>query len=299
MNENVILETYRLSKKFKNTYGVKDITFDVYKNEVFGIIGENGAGKSTVVRLLMGFLKPTQGKGKICGLNTYLESKEVKEHVSYIPGEFTLLDLKTGKEFLDYMKEVNGGDDEVANELIKMFQLDIRAYPKRMSKGMKQKMAIVACFMKQADIYILDEPTIGLDPLMRETFMELILDYKNKGKTILMCTNNYEEVTRLCDRCLILSKGEIIDLVNIKELKDGNYVNVEFSMSDEDFDNLKRYKKLKFDRNGKNIETTIKSSHLGYLYSVLSSFKVSDFSVKDFDLEDYATRKMEESINEK
>ena len=153
------------------------------KGETFGFVGTNGSGKTTTIRNIMGFIKPQKGHVSVLGQHAWEKSYEIKSHVSYIPGEIAFPDLNNGITFLKNQAELLGLKSmDYANYLIKKLQLDPSANLKRMSKGMKQKTAIVAALMSDKEILILDEPTTGLDPLMRETFIELIFEQKAKAK---------------------------------------------------------------------------------------------------------------------
>ena len=294
---NVVLSVDNLTKDFKKGRGVFDINFDIYEGEIFGIIGESGAGKSTILRILMGFLKPTNGASSIKGIDAYKDAMETKEYVSYIPGEFSLFDLKTGTDFLNFMSKLEELDDSNANELIQRFQLDVKAYPKRMSKGMKQKMSIVTAFMKDVPIYLLDEPSIGLDPLMREELINLILEYNKRGKTFLITTNDYEEVRRLCDRVLIISKGKVVDVINIKEMLNSSVSNFEFILPNKN--DLSKLNKFNISLINDVVKATIPSKQLGLFFKILSDIEVIDFRIKSFSLEEYVTSKLESSYEGK
>ena len=294
---NVVLSVDNLTKDFKKGRGVFDINFDLYEGEIFGIIGESGAGKSTILRILMGFLKPTNGASSIKGIDAYKDAMETKEYVSYVPGEFSLFDLKTGTDFLNFMSKLEELDDSNANELIQRFQLDVKAYPKRMSKGMKQKMSIVTAFMKDVPIYLLDEPSIGLDPLMREELINLILEYNKCGKTFLITTNDYEEVRRLCDRVLIISKGKVVDVINIKEMLNSSVSNFEFILPNKN--DLSKLNKFNISLIDDVVKATIPSKQLGLFFKILSDIEVIDFRIKSFSLEDYVTSKLESSYEGK
>ena len=294
---NVVLSVDNLTKDFKKGRGVFDINFDLYEGEIFGIIGESGAGKSTILRILMGFLKPTNGASSIKGIDAYKDAMETKEYVSYVLGEFSLFDLKTGTDFLNFMSKLEELDDSNANELIQRFQLDVKAYPKRMSKGMKQKMSIVTAFMKDVPIYLLDEPSIGLDPLMREELINLILEYNKRGKTFLITTNDYEEVRRLCDRVLIISKGKVVDVINIKEMLNSSVSNFEFILPNKN--DLSKLNKFNISLINDVVKATIPSKQLGLFFKILSDIEVIDFRIKSFSLEDYVTSKLESSYEGK
>ncbi len=211
-----------VNKDYGQGRGNFGVSFSVKEGEAFGIVGENGAGKTTLLRQVMGFIKPDSGKIGIYGFDAYEDSALTKPYIGYIPGEINFPDVRSGNEFLHNYGTAMGmkeGDFAYADELISRMQLDVRAYPKRMSKGMKQKTSIVAAMMLKSPILIMDEPSIGLDPLMREELLTLILEQKQRGATILMTSNTIEELERVCDKVAYMSAGKIIDVADVQEIK--------------------------------------------------------------------------------
>ncbi len=234
-----IIETIGLSKDYGGGRGDFDISFRLEAGKTLGLVGENGAGKTTLLRLLMGFIKPTGGQAYIAGHDCLLEAPEIKRFVSYIPGEINFPDLPTGRDFLKQYAKENAIPEERIGEMgaiIQALQLDISAYPRRMSKGMKQKTSIVAAFMKDGELLIMDEPTTGLDPLMRDTFLSLILEEKKRGKSVLMSSNTIEELEKVSDYVALISKGHLIDIADCAAIKnrDERDYKVEF-MSENDY----------------------------------------------------------------
>lgn len=214
-----MLEVQNLTKKFKNGKGIFDVSFSIKKGEVFGFLGPNGAGKSTTIRHIMGFMKPNSGFVKINGLDTWKKQGEVQKYVGYLPGEIAFIEGMTGKSFLDFMAEMQGiKNNTKRNELIQRFQFDAGTPIRKMSKGMKQKVGIVAAFMHDPEVIILDEPTSGLDPLMQKVFIELVLEEKAKGKTFLMSSHSFSEIERTCDCAAIIKDGAVITVKDIHEL---------------------------------------------------------------------------------
>ena len=166
-----------LTKDYGSGRGVFDINFDIYKGEMLGFVGSNGAGKTTTIRNIMGFLKPDKGNVTVYGMDSWQDAEKTKKYIGYVPGEIAFPDLKTGTEFIKSQAEFLGLKDmSYANFLIEKLQLDPSANLKRMSKGMKQKTAIVVALMADPDILILDEPTTGLDPLMIVSFLEILAE---------------------------------------------------------------------------------------------------------------------------
>ncbi|WP_059171720.1 ABC transporter ATP-binding protein [Bacillus sp. FJAT-27445] len=215
-----MLTVQNLTKKFKNGKGIFDVSFEVKKGEVFGFLGPNGAGKSTTIRHIMGFIKPDSGKVTINGLDSWEMQGEVQKYVGYLPGEIAFIEGMTGISFLHFLSEMQGMKDfSKRTELIERLQFDVETPIRKMSKGMKQKVGIVAAFMHDPEVIILDEPTSGLDPLMQKVFIELVLEEKAKGKTFLMSSHNFPEIERTCDRAAIIKDGVVMTVKDIHELQ--------------------------------------------------------------------------------
>lgn len=235
MND-IIIKTSGLTKDYGKSRGVFDIDIEVHKGEVFGFIGTNGSGKTTTIRNMMGFIKPDSGISSINGLDSWTQSADIMKNVSYVPGEIAFPALKTGTEFLKTQAKYLGVTDfEYMNHVIELLQLDPTANLKRMSKGMKQKTAIVAALMGEKEILVLDEPTTGLDPLMREAFLELIREEKQKGHTVFMSSHIFEEIEAVCDRVAMIKDGHIIATTSLYDLRHPTVKNftVEFEQASE------------------------------------------------------------------
>jgi ABC-2 type transport system ATP-binding protein len=215
-----MIEVKNLTKVYKNGKGVFNLNFSIKKGEVLGFLGPNGAGKTTTIRNLLGFIKPNKGTCKIKGLDCWKNAQEIQKYLGYIPGETAFFDEMTGFEFLEFIGKLrNLRDTTKRDELINRLELDTSIKIRRMSKGMKQKIALITAFMHDPEILILDEPTSGLDPLMQNLFIEFIKEEKQKGKTILMSSHNFEEVERTCDRVAIINNGKIVAVEEISKLK--------------------------------------------------------------------------------
>lgn len=216
-----VIELHGLTKDYGRGRGVFDLTFGVEKGEVFGFLGPNGAGKTTAIRQLMGFIRPDAGSCSIGGLDCGRQTADIQRSLGYLPGEIALMDEMTGTDFLSFIAEIKGVRDlSRAKALLNRFELDASGSIRRMSKGMKQKLGIVCAFMADPAVLILDEPTSGLDPLMQHVFIELILEEKARGKTILLSSHMFEEVERTCDRVGILKAGHLVAIETVTALKE-------------------------------------------------------------------------------
>lgn len=206
-----VIKIENLVRDYGGGNGVFGVSFHVNQGESFGFLGPNGAGKTTTIRHLMGFLQPKSGNCTINGLDCWSEREKVQARLGYIPGEISFFEDLSGAEFLKFIAEYRKiGTQNRKQELLECFELDPKNKIKKMSKGMKQKLGIIAAFMHDPDILILDEPTSGLDPLMQNRFIDLIAEEKKRGKTILMSSHIFEEVERTCDRIGIIRKGRMV-----------------------------------------------------------------------------------------
>lgn len=232
MDEVIRIEN--LTKDYGDHRGVFNLNLSIKKGEMVGFVGTNGSGKTTTIRNIMGFIKPTSGHVYVNGLEAWENSSEIVKHIGYVPGEISFPDLRTGSIFLrDQAGFLGLKDMSYANSLIEKLQLDPRANLKRMSKGMKQKTALVAALMNDADIIVLDEPTTGLDPLMRDAFIEIIKEEHKKGKTILMSSHMFNEMEATCDRVALISNGEILDVADMNKIRNRRENDFKIEFNDE------------------------------------------------------------------
>ncbi len=218
-----VIQVDRLTKDYGYGRGVFDVSLNVDEGEVFGFLGPNGAGKSTTIRHLMGFSHPDKGSTKIFGKETFGHYYEILNRVGYIPGEIALPAGLTGKEFIAMMQDLQKIKNEQAlKRVLDLFELDevtLSGETKRMSLGVKRKLAIVVAFMSDPTVLILDEPTSGLDPVMQENFIKLIHEEKERGKTILLSSHIFSEIDSTCDRIAIIKDGKIASEFVADDLK--------------------------------------------------------------------------------
>lgn len=210
-----IIKIDHLTKDYGEGRGIFDFNFSIKKGEIYGLVGTNGSGKTTTMRLLCGFLSPDSGYAEINGLNCRRNSDKIMKVTGYVPGEIDFPDVGSGTSFLKMQAQYLGVKDMTyTEELIDRFKIDTSAPLKRMSKGMKQKMALVAAFMAKPDILLLDEPSTGLDPVMRDALIELILEQKDRGATVFMSSHIFKELEDTCDKVTFIHNGKMIDTIS-------------------------------------------------------------------------------------
>ena len=282
-----IIEVAKVTKDYGNQKGVFDINFKIDKGEVVGYLGPNGAGKTTTIRQLMGFIKSDQGQIKVFDLDSFSQADEIQKRLGYLPGECAFMDEMSGNEFISFiaaMKDIK--DKSRIQSLMQHFELDGKGKIRKMSKGMKQKVAIVCAFMQDCDVYVLDEPTSGLDPLMQSRFIELILEEKAKGKTILMSSHLFEEVEKCCDRAIIIKEGRIVCDRSMDELtkQKRKTFEVTFKNENEGKEFAKKYEKGNY-KDGV-LTLSLYSEAINAFVKDIANYEIVDMNVETPTLED-------------
>lgn len=284
-----VIEIKDLTKDYGNNQGIFNINLNIEQGEMIGFVGTNGSGKTTTIRNIIGFIKPTSGQVLVNNKSSWEHASEIVKDIGYVPGEIAFPDLKTGIDFLKCQAEfLNMKNMDYANELIERLQLDPRANLKRMSKGMKQKTALVAALMNDAPIIILDEPTTGLDPLMRVTFLDIIKEEHKKGKTIFMSSHMFEELETTCDRVALINDGHIIDVVNMDEIR--NRPIKDFKIEFKSTDDYKNFLKEKYmitrkQKQYNQVTISINAKETGELLKTLKNYDVKFISEIPYTLE--------------
>lgn len=286
-----IISFNNLTKDYGNHRGIFNLTLDINKGETFGYVGTNGSGKTTTIRQIMGFLKPTDGSVSVLGMNSWQNSMQIKRYIGYVPGEIAYPGVKTGDDFLKIQAAFWGVKDmSYVNSIINRLQLDTAANLKRMSKGMKQKTAIAAALMNDPPILILDEPTTGLDPLMRESFIDIIMEEKKRGKTIFMSSHIFEEIETACDRVGLLKDGELIDTTSLSAIKNNNIKTYKISFIEKkdylEFSKLNfKFEKLLPEKN--TVIINIRNEEIHSLFNALTAYRVKFIAEIKYTLEKY------------
>jgi ABC-2 type transport system ATP-binding protein len=222
------ITTRGLSKTFGRTVALDALDLDVHQGEVLGYLGPNGAGKTTTIRLLLGLLRATSGRGEIFGVDCQADPVRAHRRVAYVPGEANLWPSLTGAETLHLLGRVHGSVDmDYRDVLVDRFDLDVSRRVRAYSKGNRQKLVLIAGLMTRADLLLLDEPTSGLDPLMEQAFRRCVKDASERGQTVLLSSHILSEVEALCDRVAILRGGRLVDFGTLADLRHLSSLEVE------------------------------------------------------------------------
>ena len=214
------IEVKTLTKRYGKAVGVEDLSFDVEEGEIFGYLGPNGSGKTTTIRCMMGLLRPTSGWCSVLG--TRVQHGQATQHrrIGYLPGDFQIWPKKTARKSLRVLASLGNGNGlkERRKDLAERLDLDLDRKVGALSKGNRQKVGIIYAFQHSPDLLILDEPTIGLDPLVRQTVLELIREAADAGSTVLLSSHDLSEVAAVCRRAAILREGRLVELAPISQI---------------------------------------------------------------------------------
>jgi ABC-2 type transport system ATP-binding protein len=228
MAQDVIIETRKLTKVYRDFWGrrkktaLRALNLQIYRGEIFGLLGPNGSGKTTTIKLLLGLLFPTEGDAFV--FQEPAAEVRKNERIGYLPEESYLYRFLNAEETLDFYGRLFDLAPSVrrqrAHDLIDMVGLsaDKKRILKEYSKGMRQRIGLAQALINDPELVILDEPTSGLDPLGTRWMKDLILDLRSKGKTVLLCSHRLDDVQDVCDRIAILYDGELQELGNVQNL---------------------------------------------------------------------------------
>ncbi|NCQ53980.1 hypothetical protein COV88_02575 [Candidatus Saccharibacteria bacterium CG11_big_fil_rev_8_21_14_0_20_41_19] len=280
-----IIQVKDLKKYFGKLHAVDGIDFNVEKGEVFGFLGPNGAGKSTTIRCMMGFNRPTSGSIKVFGYDMSKDSDIAKQHIGYLPGNVKLYDKWTGWDHIRFFENVRGKSVNV-DSLIERFDFNPNAKFRHLSSGNKQKLGLILALMNEPELLVMDEPTVGLDPLLQYEIHKVLLEMRDRGTTILISSHNLPEVERLCNRVAIIKEGKLVAVESIKELADKKMHKIEVHFND-------KFKPSDFQVEG--VETVEQvangllitaGGNLNPLLRALAKHNVVDFEITHASLED-------------
>ena len=211
-----VVEIKNLTKSYGKNRGVIDVSLQIEEGDIFGFLGPNGAGKSTTIRSMLGFLKINSGEIKILGMDSIKQHEEILRNVGYMPSEAWFYDSMKVKDVIKYAADVRGIDCSAeAEKLCERLKVDKDKKIKQLSYGNRKKVSIVCAMQHRPKLFIFDEPTGGLDPLMQRTFFELVSEYVDEGATCLLSTHVLTEVNKYCRHAAIMREGRLTMLEDV------------------------------------------------------------------------------------
>ena len=223
-----MIEINGLSKSYKGSgrLALDSLSLTVNDGEIFGFLGPNGAGKSTAIKCMTGILSFTQGTVKICGVDMNVDPVGAKKKIGYVPDEHLLYEGLTGRQYVNFISDIFGVDKSRREELTQKYADEFGLSDRldetisNYSHGMKQKIAVIAALVHEPDIFILDEPMLGLDPKSAYILKKTMREYADNGKTVFFSSHILEVVEKICDRVAIIDGGKLIAVCDIQELKE-------------------------------------------------------------------------------
>lgn len=235
MGEELTVTLQNVRKAYGKTSALNGLNMAVRTGELYGFLGPNGAGKTTTIRILTGFIRTTGGEASVLGLNPWSQSVELKRRIGFLPDISPLYKGLTGREFINYIAQLHGlRFPPLQSMLLERLQLSETTLAQKLkgySHGMKKKVMLVQAMQHNPELLIMDEPTDGLDPLMRQEFFSIIRELSGRGVTVFMSSHVLSDLEDLCDRLAIIREGLIVSEGSINELRLGHRrpVTVEFS----------------------------------------------------------------------
>jgi beta-exotoxin I transport system ATP-binding protein len=230
MSANAVLQTIDLTKRYPargkqpGKLALDKLNLTVHRGEIFGYLGPNGAGKTTTIRLILDLIRPSEGGVRILGMDAHRQSVEVKHRIGNLPSEVRLWEHMTGAQVIRYLGGLRPGSQiSYAMQMAERLALNLNLRVGDYSTGNKRKLGIVQALMHKPPLLILDEPTMGLDPLMQQTFNELMREIRNEGRTIFLSSHVLSEVEQICDRVGVLRDGTLQAVERISDLKSIRY----------------------------------------------------------------------------
>ena len=220
MSAEKIIEIKALTKRYGRARGIENLSFDIEQGEIFGYLGPNGSGKTTTIRCLMGLLRPTSGNCFVLGRRIEPGRATQHRHIGYLPGDFRIWPGRSARKSLKLLANLGKGNnlDKARAKLAERLDLELDRKVMALSKGNRQKVGVIHAFQHKPEVLILDEPTIGLDPLVRQVVLDLIREAANVGATVLLSSHDLSEIAAVCERAAILREGRLVELAPISKI---------------------------------------------------------------------------------
>ena len=288
-----IVETRDLNKIFGRQRALSNLNLSVTEGEVHGFLGPNGAGKSTTIRVLLGLVRASSGSSSVFGLDPWARATDIHRDLAYVPGDVNVWPNLSGGEIVDLLTSLRGGADAaLRTQLVSDFEFDARKKARAYSKGNRQKVALIAAFARRARLYIFDEPSSGLDPLMEEVFRSHVERVRSEGATVLLSSHILSEVEQLCDRVTIIREGSVVESGTLAELRHLSRTHFRVSgVSASRVESLPGVRDVS--ETGDSVEFDVDAASVRTVLSALSSEQIIGLSISPVSLESLFMRHYE------
>ena len=281
------IETKGLTKYYGKVSGIIDLSIQIKEGEIFGFIGPNGSGKTTTIRLLLNLLFPTSGNGKIFDYDVVKDSPKIKKIVGFVPSEVSYYNNMTVKELLEYSARFYRIPlNDHFNRLVDVLDLDLTRKIDDLSMGNRKKVAVIQSLIHKPRLLILDEPTTGLDPLIQNRFFDILKEVNEKSTTIFFSSHVLSEVEKLCHKVAIIKDGRIVNVDDIRSLKEKLLSRVTFRLKDgaEDI-SLQTQGIISIEKN-ENEFSFLFRGEIAVLLKDLSQIPIENITIEEPDLEE-------------
>ncbi len=286
----VVMKTENLTKYFGGNVGIENLTLRLNQGEIFGFLGPNGAGKTTTIRLLMNFIRANQGNMEIFGRRVNWGDYLYRKDIGFLPGELVLPQGFTGGELLNYWSDLSGTSPCFRSECLDALAFpysDLARKTREYSSGMRQKLGIIGALQNLPRLIILDEPTAGLDPLVKHSFLHLLREIKGRGSTVFFSSHILSEVEQIADSTAIIRKGRLIIESRMEDLKRKHNKNVKIEFkSESDLQRFLEKYKCKSDRKDFTLRFIVATDGIEHLINALQGIHINNINITDPTLED-------------
>lgn len=278
-----------LTKRFGKSTALDGVSLRIEPGEVFGYLGPNGAGKTTTIRLLMGMLRPSSGSATVLGLDAWRQPVQVHRSVGYVPGEPALYDRLTGHQHVDFCAHLRRRNDaRLAVRFADRLGLDLARPARTLSRGNRQKLAVILAVMSRPRLLVLDEPTSGMDPLVQQVFHSILLEHTAAGGSVLFSSHVLGEVERVADRIGVVRRGKLVAVERLQDLAARSLHQVRARFGEDvaaaDFAGIPGVQDLRLD--GRVLSCSAPQAALDALLKRVSARRVEDFECAEAPLED-------------
>ncbi|MCH7899479.1 MAG: ABC transporter ATP-binding protein [Acidobacteria bacterium] len=283
------IRTESLTKHYGEVKALIDLSLEVRMGEVFGFLGPNGSGKTTMIRTVLDLIRPTEGRAEILGMDTHEEAVEIRNHIGYVPGDLAMYPNLTGRDTLTYFANLRGGVDwSYVDELAERLSVDLDVKVGDYSSGNRQKVGIIQAFMNRPQVLVMDEPSTGLDPLVQREFQEMMREVAAEGRCVFLSSHTLSEVQRVADRVGIIRHGRLVDVESVHDLRSKAIRRVELFF-DTDID-ASIFEAVAGVREAKANQTSIVLSFDGHMDQLLKTatdhYHLVDINSQEADLEE-------------
>ena len=283
-----LIDAVNLTKDYGEHRGLFDLNLSIHEGEIFGLIGPNGSGKSTFIKLLMDLIRPTSGSVYIFGASSKSHARWVMDLIGYIPGELPRFPGLTGRYIIEELAGLRSHVDFTrVKELSEKLQLDLSLKFDELSHGNKQKVMLIQAFMHKPKLLVLDEPTLGLDPIIQREFMQLISDARNDGAAVVLSSHVLADVEKICDRIGLIINGNLVKVGTLSELRESKVHDLEIVFSNHfDKSRLSKLENIQsIDQEGQTIRARV-IGPISPILRILNEEEILELDSRELSLEE-------------